>query len=87
MLGRFVPIVRTFITLVAGAAQMDRRRFFVWSAVGAVLWATGVTLLGYASAAWTSSHEHIEAALLLIVLVSVVPMALEWWRHKRSVKT
>ncbi|HPF82481.1 DedA family protein, partial [Nostocoides australiense] len=40
VLGRFVPIVRTFITVVAGVGKMDRRHFFVWSAVGAALWAT-----------------------------------------------
>lgn len=47
VIGRFVPIVRTFITVVAGVSRMDRRRFFTWSAVGAVLWAAGLTLLGY----------------------------------------
>ena len=47
VLGRFVPIVRTFITVIAGAGEMNRRRFFGWSFVGAVLWATGLTLLGY----------------------------------------
>jgi membrane-associated protein len=84
VLGRFVPIVRTFITLVAGAAEMERRRFFVWSAVGAVLWACGVTLLGYALGSVDFLHKHIESALLLIVLVSVLPMAFEWWRHRRA---
>ena len=47
VIGRFVPVVRTFITVVAGIGRMDRRRFFTWSLVGAVLWATGITLLGY----------------------------------------
>ena len=47
MIGRFVPFVRTYITVVAGVTQMDRRRFFVWSVVGAVLWVVSVTLLGY----------------------------------------
>jgi len=86
VLGRFVPIVRTFITLVAGAAEMDRRQFFVWSAVGALLWATGVTLLGYALGGVDFLHDNIEAALLVIVAVSVLPMAFEWWRHRRSVQ-
>jgi len=47
VLGRFVPIVRTFVTVVAGVGKMDRRRFFTWSGVGATLWASGITLLGY----------------------------------------
>ena len=86
VLGRFVPIVRTFITLVAGVGKMDRRHFFVWSAVGAILWATGITLLGYFLGGITFLQEHIEAALLLIVATSVVPMLVEWWRHRAKSK-
>ena len=84
VLGRFVPIVRTFITVVAGAGAMDRRRFFTWSFVGAVLWATGVTLLGYFLGGIPFLQKNIEAALVAIVLVSVLPMVFEWWRHRRQ---
>jgi len=86
VLGRFVPIVRTFITVIAGAGEMPRRKFFVWSLVGAVLWATGLTLLGYfLGDSVPALKDHLEAAILLIVGVSVLPMAYEWWRHRRSV--
>jgi membrane-associated protein len=84
VLGRFVPIVRTFITLVAGVGQMDRRHFLTWSFVGAVLWATGITLLGYFLGGVDFLQHNIEAAVLLIVFVSVLPMAFEWWRHRRT---
>jgi hypothetical protein len=47
VLGRFVPIVRTFITVVAGVGKMDRRHFFVWSGVGRRLLGHGITLAGY----------------------------------------
>ena len=47
VIGRFVPFVRTYITVVAGVTMMERRRFFTWSAVGAVLWVVSITLLGY----------------------------------------
>ena len=47
VIGRFVPFVRTYITVVAGVTLMERRRFFTWSAVGAVLWVVSITLLGY----------------------------------------
>ena len=86
VIGRFVPIVRTFITVVAGAGAMDRRRFFTWSFVGAVLWATGVTLLGYFLGGIPFLQKNIEVALVAIVLVSVLPMALEWWRHRRQAR-
>ena len=84
VLGRFVPIVRTFITLVAGVGRMERRRFFTWSALGAVLWAFGVTILGYFLGGISLIRNHIEAALLLIVLFSVVPMVVEYLRHRRQ---
>ena len=85
VLGRFVPIVRTFITVVAGVGRMDRRHFFMWSAVGAALWATGITLLGYfLGNAFPVLKDHLEAAILLIVIASVVPMAIELIRARRG---
>jgi membrane-associated protein len=83
VMGRFVPIIRTFITVVAGAGEMERRRFFLWSFVGAVLWATGVTLLGYFLGGIPFLKNNIEATLLLIVAFSVIPIALEYWRQRR----
>lgn len=54
VLGRFVPIVRTFITLVAGVGKMDRRHFFLWSAVGAILWPPASPCSATSSAASSS---------------------------------
>jgi len=87
VLGRFVPIIRTFITVIAGAGEMDRRRFFGWSFVGALLWATGLTLIGYfLGEAVPALSDHLELAVLLIVAVSVLPMLFEWWKHRREVR-
>jgi len=86
VLGRFVPIVRTFITLVAGVGRMDRRRFFTWSALGAVLWACGVTVLGYFLGGIDIIKNNIEAALILIVAVSVLPMVIEYLRHRSAAR-
>jgi membrane-associated protein len=83
VLGRFVPIVRTFITLVAGVGRMQRRHFYTWSALGAVLWAVGVTLLGYFLGTIPVIRNNIEAMLIAIVLVSVVPMGIEVLRARR----
>ncbi len=85
VLGRFVPVVRTFITVVAGAGRMERHRFFVWSGVGAVLWATGVTLLGYFLGGVDFIHDNLEAAILVIVAVSILPMVVEYLRNRRAV--
>ena len=86
VLGRFVPIVRTFITLVAGVGRMDRRRFFTWSALGAVLWACGVTVLGYFLGGIEIIKDNIEAALMLIVAFSVLPMVVEYLRHRSAAR-
>jgi membrane-associated protein len=82
VLARFVPIVRTFITAVAGVSKMDRRRFFSYSLVGAFLWATGVTLLGYFLGQISFVRNHIEVMLILIVAISLIPVAVEYLRHR-----
>lgn len=86
VIGRFVPIVRTFITVVAGVGQMPRRRFFTWSAVGAVLWATGITIVGYFLGQIPAVHKNLEVAILLIVAVSVVPMVIEFLLQRRRAR-
>jgi membrane-associated protein len=87
VIGRFVPVVRTFITVVAGVSKMDRRHFFVWSGVGAVLWVWVVTLAGY----FLGDHfpilkTHLETAILAIVAVSLIPMVVEVLRHRAAAK-
>lgn len=87
VLGRFVPIVRTFITVVAGIGRMHRQRFFGWSAIGAVAWVVSLTLLGYfLGQAFPGLTKNIEYAVLLIVLVSVIPMVVEVVKHRREAR-
>jgi len=83
VIGRFVPFVRTYITVVAGISRMDRRRFFTWSAVGAALWVVIITLLGFfLGQAFPVLQDKLDLAIVVIVLVSLVPAALEWYRHR-----
>jgi membrane-associated protein len=85
VIGRFVPFVRTFVTVVAGIGRMDRRHFFTWSAVGAGLWATGVTLLGYfLGQAVPVLKDKLEVAIVVIVAISLVPMGIEVFRSRRA---
>jgi len=86
VLARFVPVVRTFITAVAGVSKMDRRRFFTYSFIGAFLWATGVTLLGYFLGQVALVRNHIEIMLILIVALSLVPVGVEYLRHRSHSK-
>src|SRR3954451_9419805 len=82
ILGRFVPIVRTFITLVAGVSRLERRRFYTYSLIGAVLWVVTVTMLGYFVGTVPFVRNNIEAMLIAIVLLSLVPVAVEWLRQR-----
>jgi membrane-associated protein len=86
VLARFVPIVRTFITVMAGVGDMGFRRFMVYSAIGGVLWASGVTVLGYYLGQISFVRNNIEAMLIAIVLVSVVPIGIEFLRARAAEK-
>lgn len=84
ILARFVPIVRTFITAIAGVARMDFRRFMVFTAIGGIIWAVGVTLAGYFLGTIPFVKDNIEAILLLVVVVSVIPIVIEFVKHRRQ---
>jgi len=84
VLGRFVPFVRTYITVVAGVTMMERRRFFLWSAVGACIWVVSIMLLGYfLGETFPALGENIDYAVMAILAFSVIPIAYEWWKHRR----
>lgn len=84
VLGRFVPIVRTFITVMAGVGRMDPRRYFTYSLIGGVAWAAGVTLLGYWLGQFAFVKANIELILITIVVVSVLPVVVELVRARRA---
>ncbi len=84
IMARFVPIVRTFITAIAGVARMDFRRFMIFTAIGGVIWAVGVTLAGYFLGTIPFVNDNIEAMLLLVVLVSAIPIVWEFIKHRRQ---
>ena len=84
ILARFVPIVRTFITAVAGIGRMNFRQYFIYSSIGAILWAGLVTIAGYYLGDIDIIKNNIEKVLILIVLISVIPIVIEFIRHKRQ---
>lgn len=83
ILARFVPIVRTFITVTAGVAKMPFRSYAIYSSIGAVLWAAGVTVLGYFLGQIAFIRDNVEVILLIVVLISVVPIIIEFLRVRR----
>jgi membrane-associated protein len=83
VLGRFVPIVRTVITVMAGAGRMNYRTYTIYTVLGGVIWATSVTLLGYFLGNVDFIANNIELLLIAGVAVSVVPIAFQLLRHGR----
>jgi membrane-associated protein len=84
VLARFVPIVRTFITAMAGTARMDARKFFTYSFIGGAGWATGVTVLGYFLGQFDFVRNNIELILVAIVLLSIIPIVIEFLNARRA---
>src|SRR5262249_31342583 len=89
ILARFVPIVRTFAPFVAGIGKMRYAQFALYNVVGAVAWVLICVLSGY----WFGSYEWVqknfEAVLVAIVLISVLPMVVEFvlnWRRQRAAR-
>ena len=84
VLARFVPIVRTFTTVMAGASRMDFRRYVVYSVIGGIAWAAGVTLLGFWLGQVALVRNHVELFILGIVALSLIPVVVEVLRGRRA---
>lgn len=84
VLARFVPVVRTFTPIVAGVSAMHYRTFVRFNVIGGTLWAVGVTVLGYFLGQIDFVKQNIELILIGIVAVSVLPLAIEYLRARRS---
>jgi membrane-associated protein len=85
VLARFVPIVRTFAPIVAGVGRMPYRTFVTYNVLGGLLWAVGVTSLGYALGETVPSiDKYLLPVIGLIILLSLIPVMLEIRRSRRA---
>ena len=85
VIARFVPFVRTFAPFVAGIGRMHYGRFLAFSVSGALLWVVSLTLLGYFFGNLPVVKQNLTAAIMLVIAASLVPIGIEWLRHRRSV--
>ena len=92
VLARFIPIVRTFLNPVAGALGMPAKQFLLWNVVGAILWVDGILLIGYLlaeqiyNAIGDKIDQYILPVVALIILISVLPIFIEFLRDRRARK-
>jgi membrane-associated protein len=86
VLARFVPIVRTFAPIVAGVSDMNYRTFVVFNVIGGFIWAIGLTTLGYYMGQIDVVKNNIEIAIVVIVALSLIPVAIEFVKHRRQAK-
>jgi membrane-associated protein len=85
VLARFLPIVRTFTPIVAGAAEMRYARFALYNVLGGFLWAVGVSLAGYfLGSAIPNIDRYLLPIIVLIIAISVTPTAIHVWRENRE---
>lgn len=86
IIARFMPIVRTFAPFVAGVGKMRYRTFLFYNIVGAILWVTVCTLIGYLFGNIPIIKKNFEFAILGIIGISVLPMAIELLKHRMEQK-
>ena len=84
ILGRFVPVVRTFIPVVAGVGKMSHRAFTLLNLVGALVWAVGIVTVGYFFGGITFVAAHIELITISIAGVSIIPAVIEVLRRRQA---
>lgn len=89
IIARFIPIVRTFAPVVAGVGQMEYRRFLAYNVIGGILWAAGITYLGYFLGAWFEHMgleiDHILLPIIAgIIVISVLPPAIHILKEKKN---
>ncbi len=87
LFARFVPIVRTFVPIVAGVVQMNYRTFFIFNIIGALAWAAGVTTLGVFLGNIPFVEKYFTLIVLGIIAVTCIPIAREYWKSRGASST
>ena len=87
IIARFMPLVRTFVPVIAGVAKMPYRKFASYNVIGGAAWVLSMTLVGYfLGTMFPSLVKRIELVIVAVVLISISPGLIEWYRARRRAK-
>ena len=85
ILARFMPIVRTFVPVVAGAAAMEHGRYTLYNVVGGVLWIWSMLFTGYFLGRYIPGIDrHIEKVIIVVIVLSLLPALIHWLKARRT---
>lgn len=83
-LARFLPIIRTFVPIVAGVATMPWKQFMLYNIIGALVWGLGTPVLGYElGSRITNADKYLYPVIILIIIISFIPAVMEFHKHRR----
>jgi membrane-associated protein len=88
IIARFVPIVRTYVPVIAGIAQMPYKKFGLYNIIGAAAWVSSMVFIGYFLGAFSASHgfpldKHLEKVIIGVVILSLLPGVFSWWKNRK----
>ncbi len=84
LFARFVPVVRTFVPIVAGIVEMRYSSFLTFNIIGGIAWAAGITALGVFLGNVPFVEKYFTAIILLIIVVTCIPVAREYWKTRSA---
>ncbi len=88
VLGRFIPIIRTFVPIMAGVVNLDFKKFVIYNIVGCIAWVVSMVLAGYfLGRIFPTLQENLEIIVITIILLSMIPVVLTYLKEHRRMKS
>ena len=84
VISRFLPLFRTFVPFVAGVGTMGYATFTLFNIAGAALWVVSLSLVGYWFGNYPWVKQNLSAVIVGIIVVSLIPVVIGWWQHRRG---
>jgi membrane-associated protein len=85
ILARFMPIVRTFVPVVSGMAQMEYRQYMLYNVLGGLAWIWSMLFVGYFLGRYIPGvDKHVGSVISLVILISISPGIIGWWKSRKA---